>query len=295
MNVLRSIRPLLTHHEIANEGEDEDEQDDEMSEPTQLTRTEKRKEIQMDETAKELRAVLPVTDSSLASSLRPSDETQEQLERSSKQARTAKKGVETQQDVSHLFQKGHSDFRKSIKKKVLEKNDGERNLHFPSCTPDVHAALKETRRTEWNKWMKFNAGVFLTGEGVRRLTEAGCEIYPMKWVDTDKKRESRRLAGCGNFETTEGLHTDSPAGDVGSQNIVCSWCAQAHDSMHSCDFTIGYFQGQEIDRILLYRIPAEGIPEEGITGGNFLASRVPVHGTKDAGRGLWLRFKNTCK
>ena len=44
----------------------------------------------------------------------------------------------------------------------------------------------------------------------------------------------------------------------------------------------GYFQGQEIDRILLYRIPAESIPEEGIAGG-------------DAGRGLWLRLKNTCK
>ena len=26
-----------------------------------------------------------------------------------------------------------------------------------------------------------------------------------------------------------------------------------------------------------------------------LASRVPVYGTKDAGRGLWLRLKNTCK
>ena len=101
-NVLHSIRQLLN----ANEGKDEDEQDDEMSEPPQLTRTEKRKEIQMDETAKELRAMLPATDSSLASSLRP-DETQEQLERSSKQARTVMKGVETLQDVSYLFQKGH--------------------------------------------------------------------------------------------------------------------------------------------------------------------------------------------
>ena len=34
--------------------------------------------------------------------------------------------------------------RKSIKKKVLKK-DGERNLHFPSCTLDVQAALRERR------------------------------------------------------------------------------------------------------------------------------------------------------
>ena len=73
------------------------------------------------------------------------------------------------------------------------------------------------------------------------------------------------------------------------------WCAQAHVSIHLCDFTNGYFQGQEIHRILLFRIPAEGIPEEGISGEEILASRVPVCGTKDAGRGLWLRLKNTCK
>ena len=103
------------------------------------------------------------------------------------------------------------------------------------------------------------------------------------------------LVGCGNFETTEGLRTDSSARDVDSHNIVCSWCAQAHASSHSCDFTNGYFQGQEIDRILLYRVPAEGIPEEGIAGGEILASRVPNYGTKDAGRGLWLRLKNMCK
>ena len=40
--------------------------------------------------------------------------------------------------------------------------------------------------------MKFNAGVILTDEDVRRLTEAGCEIYPMKWVDADKKRVSTK-------------------------------------------------------------------------------------------------------
>ena len=164
---------------------------------------------------------------------------------------------------------------------MLKKKDGERNLHFPSCTPDVQAALRETRRTEWNKWMKLNAGVILTDEEVRRLTEAGCEIYPMKWVDTDKNEYLRRdsdyvsvpakyksrWVGCGNFQTTEGLRTDSPAGGVDSHNIVCCWCAQAPVTIHSCDFTNGYFQGQDIDRILLYRIPAEGIPEEGNAGG----------------------------
>ena len=179
--------------QTATEDEDEDERDDEMSEPTQTTRTEKRKEIRSDETAKESREPLPITDPSQPSLLKPSDETQEQLERSSKQARTAKKGLETLQDVSYLFQKGHCELqrngflqvrmagmRKGNKKKVLKKMDGERNLHFPSCTPDVQAALRETRRTEWNKWLKFNAGVLLMDEEVRRLTGAGWEIYPIE-------------------------------------------------------------------------------------------------------------------
>ena len=61
--------------------------------------------------------------------------------------------------------------RQSNKKKVLKKKDGERNLRFPSCTPDVQAALREARRTELNKWVKFNAGVLLTDEDVRQLTE----------------------------------------------------------------------------------------------------------------------------
>ena len=117
-----------------------------------------------------------------------------------------------------------------------QKEDGERSLQFPSCAPDVQAALREPRRTEWEKCVIFNAGVILTDEEVRRLTEAGCEIYPMKWLDTDKNAYLRkdndyvsvpakyksRFVGCGNFETTEGLRTDSPAGDVDSHNIVCS-------------------------------------------------------------------------
>ena len=77
--------------------------------------------------------------------------------------------------------------------------------------------------------------------------------------------------------------------------IVCSLCAQAHVSIRSCDFTDGYFQGEEIDRILLFRIPAAGIPQDGIAGGEILAWRVPVYGTRDAGRGLLLRLKHTCK
>ena len=97
---------------------------------------------------------------------------------------------------------------------MLKQKDGERSLHFSSCTLDVQAALRETRRAEWNKWLRFNAGDILTDDEVRQLPEAGCEVYPMKWVaylrrDSDHvsvpAKYKSRLVGCGSFETTEGL------------------------------------------------------------------------------------------
>ena len=104
------------------------------------------------------------------------------------------------------------------------------------------------------------------------------------------------MAGCGNFETTEGLRTDSPAGDVDRKIL---FAVGVHRLMSPftrvIDFTNEYFHRQEIHRILLYRIPVEGIPEEGVAGGATLASRVPIYGTKDAGRRLWLRLKSTCE
>ena len=171
------------------------------------------------------------------------------------------------------------------------KKDDERNLHFVSCLPKAQAALRETRRVVWETQMSFNAVDILIDEETRQPTDASREIYPMRRVDTDKNAHLRgdndfacvpakykgRLAGYGDVETTEGLRADPLAGNVDSNNIVCSWCAQAHVSIHSCDFTNGYSQGQEIDRILLYRIP-----KEGVTRGAILVSRLPIHGAMGA-------------
>ena len=57
----------------------------------------------------------------------------------------------------------------------------------------------------------------------------------------------------------------------------------------SADISSAYLQGKEVDRIILYRIPKGGIPEEGVADGAVIAARVPIYGTKGAGRGFWLR------
>ena len=61
--------------------------------------------------------------------------------------------------------------------------------------------------------------------------------------------------------------------------------------IRSADITSAYLQGKEVDRIILYRIPKGGIPAEGLEEGTVIATRVPIYGTKDAGRGFWLRLK----
>ena len=82
--------------------------------------------------------------------------------------------------------------RQSNKKNLLKKKDGERHLHFASCPPEVQAALRETRHAEWKKWLSFNAGIILTDEDVRQLTEVVCEIYPMQWIEVRQKRTSAK-------------------------------------------------------------------------------------------------------
>jgi hypothetical protein len=125
----------------------------------------------------------------------------------------------------------------------------------------------------------------------------------MQWIETDKNAHKRRddkhvppdlksrLVGCGNFEEVDGLRTDSPTGDVDAHNLVFSWCASHKVKIKMADIQSAYLQGNQNDRVILYRIPKGGIPEEGIEEGVVLAARVPIYGTTDAGRGWWLKLK----
>ena len=151
--------------------------------------------------------------------------------------------------------------------------------------------------------MKFNAAVILNNEELQKLLDEGVTIQPMQWVETDKNAHLRRhdkaveqllksrLVGCGNFEDCEGLRTDSPTGDVDTHNLIFSWCAANKVMIRSADISNAYLQGNEVDRVILYKIPKGGIPEEGVEEGTVIAARVPIYGTKDAGRGFWLKLK----
>ena len=144
-------------------------------------------------------------------------------------------------------------------------------------------------------------------ETIDSFAADGIPEIPLQWIDTDKNehtRESDRKAGkkhdiehksrmvvCGQLERCDGLRTDSPTGDVDAHNLVFSWCASNKVHVKSADISSAYLQGKQNDRVILYRIPKGGIPEEGVQEGDVIAARVPIYGTKDAGRGFWLRLK----
>ena len=132
--------------------------------------------------------------------------------------------------------------KKTPARKPPKKKDGDKNLAYHQCPPEIQRGLDKSRCVEWQKWRKFNAGVILTNEEVKGLLAEGVRIYPMQWIETDKNAHKRRdnvqvppdlksrLVGCGNFEelgTADGLRTDSPTGDVDAHNLVFSWCASS--------------------------------------------------------------------
>ena len=228
------------------------------------------------------------------------------------------KGVKLLEKIAYLFDEDYEDpdkvafiqvrlaapkAKKVPARKPPKKKDGDKNLNFNACTPDIQKGLRKSRAAEWQKWKKFNAGVILTTEELNDLLESGVKVNPMQWIETDKNAHKRRddnqippelksrLVGCGNFEEVEGLRTDSPTGDADAHNLVFSWCASHRVRIHSADVSSAYLQGKQNDRIILYRIPKGGIPEEDVPEGAVIAARVPIYGTKDAGRGWWLRLK----
>ena len=66
------------------------------------------------------------------------------------------------------------------------KKDGDTNLRYASCTPDIQAGLRKSRAVEWQKWKKFNAGVALTKQELEDLLAEGVKVQPMQWIETDK-------------------------------------------------------------------------------------------------------------
>jgi hypothetical protein len=191
------------------------------------------------------------------------------------------------------------------KRKYKSNNKGSKNLTFHKCDETTQAGLLESRRTEWQKWKEFNAGTLVRGPELRRLLDQGHKPIPLQWVDVDKNEHMRRHGGqyvapCyksrlvsrGDLETgTEELRTDSPTADLEALNLLMSWAASSRLRLKGGDISNAYFQGKPLDRLLLLRPPPGGLQDPDVDADTMIVARVPIYGTKDAGRGFWRQLR----
>ena len=96
--------------------------------------------------------------------------------------------------------------------------------------------------------------------------------------------------GRGDFENLDGVRTDSPTQDCSGHLLICSYAASRNWKVKTADISNAYFQGKELDRVLLLDPPRDGpllledgTPDPDLTDGAKLIARVPIYGTPDAG------------
>eukprot|EP00959_Pyramimonas_sp_CCMP1952_P197154 4123019-Pyramimonas_sp.AAC.2 len=104
-------------------------------------------------------------------------------------------------------------------------------------------------------------------------------MVPTQRIDIDKNEHLRRENGPlvdplyksrlvvrGDLEDQLGMRTDSPTCELEGLRLIISWAAGAKKTLRCADITSAYFQGQELDRLMLLKPPPdglEGVPDDG--------------------------------
>ena len=89
-----------------------------------------------------------------------------------------------------------------------------------------------------------------------------------------------------------GIRTDPPTAEIEAHNLIFSFAASAKVRLKVGDISNAFFQGKEMDRVLLLRPPKGGLPDpEYADGETMILARVPIYGTTDAGRKFWERLR----
>ena len=60
-----------------------------------------------------------------------------------------------------------------------------------------------------------------------------------------------RLTGRGDLENLDGLRTDSPTAEIEAHNLIFSFAAAMGIRLKVGDISNAFFQGKEMDRLLL--------------------------------------------
>ena len=74
-----------------------------------------------------------------------------------------------------------------------------------------------------------------------------------------------RLTARGDLEGLDGIRSDSPTAETESHHLLFSWAASNKLRLKTGDISNAYFQGEELDRLLLLK-PPKGIPDPDCEG-----------------------------
>ena len=198
---------------------------------------------------------------------------------------------------------GYNAEGKQLSKNAKKKMRG-KVFDYESVDEETRRGIDGSRQTEWDKWKKFMAVQIVFGATLTKLLAEGHKPIPTQWIDTDKhehlKREGKkhnpffksRLVARGDLEQSYSeIRTDSPTAEVSALNLVLAWCAAWSLKICSIDITNAYFHGMILDRLMLLRLPRGGLPDESVPAGAMILARVPIYGTRDAGRRIWAKLK----
>ena len=189
--------------------------------------------------------------------------------------------------------------------KNTKKEKRGKTLRYANESKEVREGLDISRRNEWFKWKQFTAGQPCRGKELQKLLDEGHVPVPTQWIEIDRNAFMRRdngpavdpdyksrLVGRGDLEGLDGLRKDSPTADTESHNLLFSFAASYGLDLETADISNAYFQGSELDRLLLLKPPPGGLPDpEYADGETMILARVPIYGTEDAGRKFWIRLK----
>ncbi|CAE7255946.1 RE2 [Symbiodinium natans] len=184
-------------------------------------------------------------------------------------------------------------------------------LDYHNSPAEVQLGLDEAMLAEWAKYQEFHAVIPCSKKQVQELLSQGHICVPTKWVLTDKHEHLKgtpgyrpkykaRLVACGNFEhisTGEDIRADSPTAEPEALAFICSWASSLGLRIKAADITNAYFQGKPLERLLILKAPSnpKGVPDKEIQESGYMIARVPVYGTTDAGRNLYLRIVEETK
>ena len=201
---------------------------------------------------------------------------------------------------------GPEQWMRKNKKKYVSKRRKEaagKVLNYKRADPAVQEGIRQAREAEWTKWKQFNAAVIFSVEESNRLLAEGHQVIGTQWIDTDKNEPFRtpqnpdippkykgRLVVRGDQEEGN-IRSDSPTCDIEAQNMLFSFAASRRLRVRSADITNAYFQGEEMDRVLLLRPPQGGLAGEELEPGQLMLARVPVYGAHDSGRKFWKKVR----